>query len=85
MRQVYCAGPFGNEDLDGLTEQFIALIAEQPLDLGVGERDGAVGDDADDGIGGGLEQAAKLCLGADAVTGISHCGDHQRPVGSVNR
>jgi hypothetical protein len=61
--RVQVAGPVRDEDLDGLAEQFVAVVAEQPFGLGVDQGDAAVRDDADDGVGGGLQQPAELCLG----------------------
>jgi hypothetical protein len=48
-------GVAGDEDLHPLTDQFVAVVAEQPFGLGVDQHDGAVRGDADDRVGGGFE------------------------------
>ena len=60
MRDVRLAKALGYEDLHRLPEQLGARVAEDPLRLPVDEDDHAVVRHDDHGVGGGLEQIAKL-------------------------
>jgi len=46
-----CRGVIGDQDVDGLADQLVAVVPEQALDLRVHQRDPAVGFDAHHGVG----------------------------------
>ena len=61
----------GHQDLDRLADELGALVAEQPLDLGVDQDDDAVAVDDDHAVGRGLEQAAEQLGLAVLVVGLA--------------
>jgi hypothetical protein len=67
VRDMLAPQPFRHKDLDGLAEQFLPLVAEQLLCLGVDENDMASLINDDQGIGHGFKQIGKDRLQAPAV------------------
>ena len=69
----------GHEDLDRRPEQLVAQVPEEPLGLRVDEADHALPVDADDRVGGRLQQAPELGLGllpGGDVPGDGRRADH---------
>jgi hypothetical protein len=76
---VACTYPLGDQDLDRLTDQLVALVAEHAFALGVDQGDGAVAGDADYRVGGGFQQTAEHRLGALPFADVS--GDRRHAGG----
>ena len=72
----------GHENLDGLADQFVALVAEQPLGLTVDQDDPAVTVDDHHGVRRRLEQVTELFLRPLAFGDVAHGGgDEDAPAG----
>jgi hypothetical protein len=72
--------PLRHQHLDGLAQELLASIAEQPLGLGVDQHDAPGPVDDHHGVGCGLEQPAELLLGLLAIGDVADRARHQRPL-----
>ena len=65
------AGALGEELLDRAADDLLAVVAEQLVGPGVGDRDRAVGADLDDRVRRGLEDGLELLLGLLALGDVA--------------
>jgi len=85
VRRVGAPVPFGDQQLDGLTEQLLAGMVEQHLGLSVDQADGPLLVDGHDGVGGGVEQPLVAGLGALALGEVADRRGHQQAVVGADR
>ena len=84
MAGVKAAEPFGDEDLDGLPEEFVPVVAEHPLGLGVDQLDPAVRPDDDHGVGGRLQQRPEPLLDPAALGHLPEGGQDEQALGRLD-
>ena len=77
MARVLVPEAVGDKQLDGSTEKFAAVVAEQALGLGVYEDDVATAVDDDHSVGGAFEQGTETVVGTPALGHVA--GDAGRP------
>ena len=67
QRPVPVASLPGDDDLDDLAQQFVAMITEQSLGLLVDQHDPAFHVGNDHGIGGRFEELPEQVVGSDTI------------------
>ena len=74
-----------DQDFDGLAQEFLALVAEQGLGLGIDEPDDSRVVDDDHGVRRRLQQPPEPLLGGFTVTDVTDGGGHKQAVGGLQR
>src|SRR5258708_32219556 len=76
--------PLRDEHLDGLAEEFVAMVAEQLLCLGIDQYDAAVGAHDNHGVRRGVQQTAKEFFGTLAVGDVANYRANQQPARTLH-